>query len=127
MQFTKNIVALAAIFSLAIAAPATTAVEQDLSLDLAQQDTPLDLEARAIAGTVSVNTYSGDSCNGDNENVVLTNGGYRCFAVSNKRSIGVSGSGCRVTTWSGNNCRGSSFVAGSGCFSVLYGSVSIQC
>lgn len=45
----------------------------------------------AIAGTVLVTTYSGDTCNGNSENVFITNGGYRCFPVSNKRSIGVNG------------------------------------
>ncbi|KAK4652905.1 hypothetical protein QC762_0078050 [Podospora pseudocomata] len=117
MQLTKNILALAALLPLTLAAPAPEG----------------QLEAKfesgvSILGTAVVTTYSGDACNGNNEQTAVTNGGYRCFAVSNKRSIGYSGSGCTVTTWSGNNCRGSSFVArSSGCYSVLYASVSIQC
>jgi len=86
MQFTKNIITLAALFSgLAIAAPAAEVIDTLAGRTI---DT---LEGRAIAGTVVVTTYSGDSCNGNNDNVVVTNGGYRCFPVSNKRSIGVSG------------------------------------
>ncbi|CAP71391.1 uncharacterized protein PODANS_6_2395 [Podospora anserina S mat+] len=115
MQFTNNLLALLTLLPLTLAAPESQ------------------LEAKfesgvSILGTAVVTTYSGDACNGSNEQVTVTNGGYRCFAVSNKRSIGYSGSGCTVTTWSGNNCRGSSFVATrAGCYSVLYGSVSIQC
>ncbi|KAK4640480.1 hypothetical protein QC761_602395 [Podospora bellae-mahoneyi] len=108
MQFTNNLLALLTLLPLTLAAPESQ------------------LEAKfesgvSILGTAVVTTYSGDACNGSNEQVTVTNGGYRCFAVSNKRSIGYSGSG-------GNNCRGSSFVATrAGCYSVLYGSVSIQC
>jgi hypothetical protein len=40
---------------------------------------------------VSVTTYSGDACTGSNNNIVITSGGYRCVAVSNTRSINVSG------------------------------------
>ena len=80
MHFPKNIIALAALISgLTTAAP----TEPVTSIDT--------LKGNAIAGTVVVTTYSGDACNGNNDNVVVTNGGYRCFAVSNKRSIGVSG------------------------------------
>ncbi|KAM7199030.1 hypothetical protein V8F33_004767 [Rhypophila sp. PSN 637] len=110
MQFTKNLVALAGFFALAMAAPAAEAEAANL----------------VTRGTVTVTTYSGDICNGSSDRVTITNGGYRCFPVSNKRSIGVTGD-CTVVTWSGTDCRGGSYRAGQGCSSVLYGSVSIQC
>ncbi|KAK4186753.1 hypothetical protein QBC35DRAFT_515993 [Podospora australis] len=94
MQFTKNLLALAALLPFALAAPAEVA-------ELAAKLKP----EISILGTVVVTTY-------------------RCFAVSGKRSIAASGGGCSVTTWSGTDCRGSSFsLPYQGCFSVLYGSV----
>lgn len=81
MLFRTPLLALAALAGLTIAAP----VEEQGGVLPAVQ------EARAIAGTVSVVTYSGDSCSGSNDQVVVTDGGYRCFPVSNKRSISVSG------------------------------------
>ena len=78
-------------------------------------------------GEVTVWTHSGDVCDGASEQVHIGQGGFRCFQVSNKRSIRTQGN-CIVTTWSGTDCRGSSFrIDGSGCWSVLYGSVTIQC
>ncbi|KAK0745141.1 hypothetical protein B0T21DRAFT_408190 [Apiosordaria backusii] len=119
MQLNKNLMALVALLPLALAAPAPEAAESQLEAKF-ESDV-------SILGTVIVTTYSGDACSGSNQQVTVTSGGYRCFAVSNKRSIGISGT-CRVTTWSGGDCRGSNFVAPyQGCFSVLYGSVSIEC
>ncbi|KAK3331363.1 hypothetical protein B0H66DRAFT_613721 [Apodospora peruviana] len=80
MQLTKNLVGLAAIISLATAAPWA-----------AREDMQVDMEAREVAGTVSVTAYAGDTCSGGDESVVVTDGGFRCFAVSNKRSIGMRG------------------------------------
>ncbi|KAM7200371.1 hypothetical protein V8F20_005348 [Naviculisporaceae sp. PSN 640] len=118
MQFTKNLIALAGFFALATAAPAA---EPEAA------PAPLDESAALVPrGTVTVTAYSGDVCNGAADRVTLTNGGYRCWVVSGKRSIGMTGD-CTVITWSGNDCRGSSYRAGQGCSSVLYGSVSIQC
>lgn len=79
MHLIKNLAALATLLTLATAAPAPNAAS-DVAMD-----------PRAAAGTVSVTTYSGDACTGSNSNVVITNGGYRCVAVSNTRSINVSG------------------------------------
>ncbi|KAM7212385.1 hypothetical protein V8F06_012218 [Rhypophila decipiens] len=118
MQFTKNLVALAGFFALTMAAPAAEPEAAPAAVEEAAN-----LVAR---GTVTVTTYSGDVCNGSSDRVTITNGGYRCFPVSNKRSIGMTGD-CTVITWSGTDCRGGSYRAGQGCSSVLYGSVSIQC
>ncbi|KAK4171537.1 hypothetical protein QBC36DRAFT_199113 [Triangularia setosa] len=114
MQLIKKVLALVALLPLTLAAPAEAELATKFESDV------------RILGTVVITTYSGNACNGSNEQVTVTNGGYRCFPVSNKRSIGISGSGCTVRTWSGGDCRGSSFTAtSSGCYSVLYGSVSI--
>lgn len=83
MQFSKNLIALAGFFVLAMAAPAAEPEAAPAHVD----ESP-SLVAR---GTVTVTTYSGDICNGQADRVTITNGGYRCFPVSNKRSIGVTG------------------------------------
>ncbi|KAK4204965.1 hypothetical protein QBC40DRAFT_261266 [Triangularia verruculosa] len=117
MQLTKNVLALIALLPLTLAAPADGQLEAKFESDV------------SILGTVVVTSYSGDACSGSSQRVTVTDGGYRCYStVPNKRSIGVSGSGCTVRTWSGNNCGGSGFTApSSGCYSVSYSSVSIQC
>ncbi|KAF2271453.1 uncharacterized protein EI97DRAFT_387854 [Westerdykella ornata] len=79
-------------------------------------------------GTMVVTVFSGDTCSGSNSQFTVTNGGYRCVAVSNARSLSVSGSNCYVTTWSGTDCRGSSYnVQYQGCHGVLFGSVEVRC
>ncbi|KAK3370339.1 hypothetical protein B0H63DRAFT_454520 [Podospora didyma] len=152
MKFSKTIFALAAMLgnfaaaapaveaaAAAAAAPTEVAVLKAVHVDIPGEPAPEALvlvEKRAPApatiaarGTVSVTMYSGDVCNGSNQSVFITNGGYRCEPVSApRRSLSVSGSGCSVTTWSGTNCQGSSFnIPFTGCWSILYGSVSIQC
>ncbi|KAH8733167.1 hypothetical protein GQ44DRAFT_599243, partial [Phaeosphaeriaceae sp. PMI808] len=75
-----------------------------------------------------VNTYNGDTCNGGNKQFTIVGGGDRCVPFTNVRSISVFGSGCKIRTWSGNNCRGSSAgIAYGRCTSVLYASVSVKC
>ena len=77
----------------------------------------------------NVQFWHGDICTDNAGTVSLVgSGSTRCIPVNNARSISASGSGCTVKTWSGNNCRGGSFrVPDSGCHSVLYGSVSVNC
>jgi len=72
MLFTKNIVAMAALCSFVGASPTPSQEMAD--------------------GTVAVTCFSGDTCNGSSDpTVTIGDGGRRCFAVSNKRSISVSG------------------------------------
>ncbi|GFG20626.1 hypothetical protein IFM61606_00678 [Aspergillus udagawae] len=88
----------------------------------------MDVEASNV--DVTAKFWGGDLCDGPVDSISLVgSGSYRCVAVTNKRSISVpSMNGCTVKTWSGNNCRGSSFkVPDTGCHSVLYAGVSIQC
>jgi hypothetical protein len=79
--------------------------------------------------TSNVHFWHGDTCNNSAGGAnVVGSGSKRCVPVKNVRSISASGSGCTVRTWSGNDCKGSNFrVPDSGCHSVLYGSVSIDC
>ncbi|KAM7192894.1 hypothetical protein V8F33_008082 [Rhypophila sp. PSN 637] len=87
---------------------------------------PEELQER---GTVTVTMFGGDVCNGQADSFQVTDGGRRCVPVrSAKRSISVSGGGCSVTTFSGTDCRGSSFHANIGsCTGALYGSVRVDC
>ncbi|KAI1286155.1 hypothetical protein F5Y03DRAFT_154499 [Xylaria venustula] len=82
----------------------------------------------ALANLAVVNLYSGGTCGGSDESFTVT-AGYVCHRVSSARaSIQVAESGCSTNTWSGTDCLGSSqHITGDKCFSVLFGSVSVQC
>ncbi|KAL2793067.1 hypothetical protein BJX66DRAFT_339126 [Aspergillus keveii] len=89
---------------------------------------PAPLEARD--DTANVRMFSGDTCGGAEQSFSVSGSGtYRCVPVSAaRRSVLVTGSGCTTTTWSGTNCEGSRYkIPDSGCHSLLYGSVSVQC
>ncbi|KAI0967315.1 hypothetical protein F4678DRAFT_483188 [Xylaria arbuscula] len=81
-----------------------------------------------LANLAVVNLYSSNTCGGAVESFTVTSG-YVCHRVgSSKASIEVSESGCTTHTWSGTDCLGSNaHITGDKCFSVLYGSVSVQC
>ncbi|KAL2854087.1 hypothetical protein BJX68DRAFT_264833 [Aspergillus pseudodeflectus] len=72
--------------------------------------------------------YSGgDTCTGPVYQFDSTGG---CYPVSSPaRSIYVYESvGCQISSWSGLNCRGSSkVISATGCTSVLFGSIKVQC
>ncbi|KAF1935495.1 hypothetical protein EJ02DRAFT_327842, partial [Clathrospora elynae] len=79
--------------------------------------------------TAIVTMYTGDSCNGNNSQFTVVNGGNRCVKVPFPvRSISVQGSGCVVRSWSGGNCAGSHAGPAYGtCTGVLYASISVAC
>ncbi|KAJ6780280.1 hypothetical protein PWT90_08468 [Aphanocladium album] len=126
MRFTSNLLALVA----AAALGASAAPADNLGLDAVQLNTETSNAVNSpLSSNVNVYMYAGDTCNGQVSQFSLENGGNRCvpvpFAV---RSIRAPGHGCSVSTWSGNNCRGSHYnVNDDSCHSVLYGSVYVQC
>ncbi|KAE8153818.1 hypothetical protein BDV25DRAFT_14900 [Aspergillus avenaceus] len=79
----------------------------------------------------TVHMSRNDTCGGTTDSFsVLNSNTYRCVIVpAEKRSIRVSqNQGCKVKTWSGNNCLGLNFrVPDTECHSVLYASVSVDC
>ncbi|ATY64253.1 hypothetical protein A9K55_003833 [Cordyceps militaris] len=125
MRFAINILSLAAVAALGSSAgPVDNAVSEAFSKDA---ETPNSVNQPR--SNVHVIMYAGDTCGGETSEFSLENSGSRCvpvpFAV---RSIRAPGSGCSVSTWSGNNCRGSHYdVKDDSCHSVLFGSVWAAC
>lgn len=90
---------------------------------------PSRLQARDDPDSM-IGMYSDNNCdNLVDEPVWGGPGTYSCFPVPQAvNSITVWGAGCLTTTWSGTNCRGSSYnIPDSNCHSLPYGSVSVQC
>ncbi|KAI0025153.1 hypothetical protein F4780DRAFT_415673 [Xylariomycetidae sp. FL0641] len=113
MHVNKNLMALA----LAGRAWAALVFDTDTNAEFA--------EAVAI-----VNAYNGETCGGYNTQTftITGDGVHSCKGLSNAKSIQVSGSGCNVTAWTGNDCRGDVFeVPNSNCQTVSFGSVMAEC
>ncbi|OGM47138.1 hypothetical protein ABOM_003961 [Aspergillus bombycis] len=79
----------------------------------------------------TVHMFANDTCGGTDDSFsVLNSSSQKCVVVpSNKSSIRVSqNDGCKVVTWSGSNCAGSSYrVPDTDCHAVLYAAVSVDC
>ncbi|KAE8378031.1 hypothetical protein BDV26DRAFT_292633 [Aspergillus bertholletiae] len=79
----------------------------------------------------TVHMFANSTCGGTDDSFsVLNSNSQKCVVVpSDKRSIRVSqNQGCKVVTWSGSNCAGSSYrVLDTDCHSVLYAAVSVDC
>ncbi|KAE8357648.1 hypothetical protein BDV27DRAFT_138968 [Aspergillus caelatus] len=79
----------------------------------------------------TVHMYANNTCGGTDDSFsVLNSSSQKCVVVpSDKRSIRVSqNDGCKVVTWSGSNCAGSSYrVPDTDCHAVLYAAVSVDC
>ncbi|KAE8400089.1 hypothetical protein BDV37DRAFT_258580, partial [Aspergillus pseudonomiae] len=79
----------------------------------------------------TIHMFANDTCGGTDDSFsVLNSSSQKCVVVpSNKRSIQVSqNDGCKVVTWSGSNCAGSSYtVPDTDCHAVLYAAVSVDC
>jgi hypothetical protein len=82
-----------------------------------------------------VNLHNGTNCGGSNVLAYIDPGTDHCFALGGKSFSGLSAEcndGCRLTTWSGNNCGGSSAVFdacgyGTQCHNIPFGSVELSC
>ncbi|KAF2434295.1 hypothetical protein EJ08DRAFT_627812 [Tothia fuscella] len=118
MHFTNT----AAFTILVTLATVSTAVplEETSSTNAIAEGTQVGATARA---------WHGDLCHDLESSTTLTgSGSYRCVAVGSSRSISADRDGCRVATYSGNNCRGSKFsVPDNACHSVLFGSYEVSC
>ncbi|KAF1851578.1 uncharacterized protein K460DRAFT_401593 [Cucurbitaria berberidis CBS 394.84] len=129
MHAFSLLITLGSMLASAMAAPAP--IEDTLeTTSIPLEDTlETDFVTLAARDNIAVVTaYNGDTCNGGNSQFTVVGGGNRCVPFSNVRSISVSGNGCVVRTWSGNNCAGSSAGPAYGrCTSVLFASVSVTC
>jgi hypothetical protein len=86
------------------------------------------------ATLAQVNAFSGSGCGGSEVTAYIDVSDYYCFQGVGGNSIGgfsSSQENCEVTTWSGNNCEGSSQTfAGydlGGCYDIPYASLTLEC
>ncbi|KAF7126241.1 hypothetical protein CNMCM5793_002736 [Aspergillus hiratsukae] len=117
--------------------PTTTTISNNnwtsTTTTLPSSTTSANNQSSANNGTTRLATfdmYETDTCGGVDDSFAITSAGsQRCVPVpSNKRSIRVIDNSCIITTWSGGDCRGSSFrVPDTTCHSVLYAAVSVYC
>ncbi|KAK5659086.1 hypothetical protein OQA88_1175 [Cercophora sp. LCS_1] len=91
---------------------------------------PTDANAQNGTKYSDVFGYSGIECSGRIEHI-NNGGGSGCYRVKNKMSIIQFGvNPCWVSTWSGNNCRGSRYDVipnSTHCLNVPYASVLLEC
>ncbi|KAI1075556.1 hypothetical protein F5B20DRAFT_559371, partial [Whalleya microplaca] len=117
MHFIKEFVSLVmftAVTAIPVSSPNTEALVDPAALE--------DYEA-------IVNVYCGNTCDHSVDSFFLVGAGAStCRPYSNTHSIQATANNCKITTWSGNNCQGSSkVIPDSACLSVPFASVSIQC
>ncbi|KAK5654529.1 hypothetical protein OQA88_7158 [Cercophora sp. LCS_1] len=121
-MLAKNIFAIPALLATAFAAPSNGPAG-----DVGRSD-PRIIEAPTGS---SVKMYANDDCTGQINAVEWREpwGPKACYpAPSPARSVLHTGT-CKVTTWSGINCRGTSeeIVGRTVCQNYVYGSVLIEC
>jgi hypothetical protein len=88
MLASNFVFVLSALLATSLAAPAGEAgpIAGTLESKVVDFAEPLAKRSDAI-----VTTYSGDSCNGSNQQFTIVGGGTRCVKVSNTRSISTAG------------------------------------